>query len=107
MPRQIESLPSAASIKVGASVHTSLRHLLLLLGSVFGRVESLAALLIWGPSRHCTIHPAAIIRVLPLHWHKVRVPDASLLLGTQKLAALRRVLSDVAQDLGKNALRLV
>ena len=107
MPRHIESLPAPSGIKVGASVHTSLRHLLLLLGRVLGRIESLAALLICGAGRHCTVHPAAIIRVLPLHWHKVRVPDASLLLGTQKLAALRRVLSDVAQDLGKNALRLV
>ena len=107
MPRQIESLPSASAGKVGASVHTSLRHLLLLLGSVFGWVESLAALLICGPGRHCTVHPAAIIRVLLLHWHKVRVPDASLLLGTQQLAPLGRVLSDVAQNLGKNALRLV
>ena len=75
--RQIESLSTS---KVGASVHISLRHLLLLLGSVFGRVESLAALLICGPGRHCTVHPAAIICVL-LQWHEIRVPYASLLLS--------------------------
>ena len=83
MPRHIESLPaSSGGIKVGAPVHTSLRHLLLLLGGVFGRVESLAALLrICGPGRHCAVHPAAIILVLLLlQWHEVRMPYASLLL---------------------------
>ena len=84
MPRHIESLPAPSGIKVGASVHTSLRHLLLLLGRVLGRIESLAALLICGAGRHCTVHPAAIIRVLLLlHWHEVRVPYASLMLGAQ------------------------